>query len=137
MYFYLNHQLGWIEVFFPKRFLYKYFREITGKQYFIELSPFKIKKYSSSVQNNIKGNWLEIKKADSEQFMFSQVFQNDFYKQVDLENPRIKNYLDEISEPYVKKYIQQFYENAKRGLSNFREIGHIYNLEIFLKNLTK
>jgi len=35
----------------------------------------------------------------------------------------------------VRRYVEEFYENAKRGLLSHKEVQKIYNLEIFVKAL--
>lgn len=136
MYFFTNHQLGWIELIFTKRYVYKYFREVTGKNHFLVFNPFRIRKYSGRVENDTKGKWLEVSNATPEKFLFSPFYQQDFFTHVDLEKPVINRYLKDVEESYIKRYIQEYYMNAKRGLLTFRELQRIYNIEIFLKNLT-
>lgn len=148
---FLNYSLGIKDIFYPKRYLYKYFKEVTGKSHIFDvLLPAKIsiskgpkilklifgRKYVkefNDIQTKIKNNRLELRFANPESFMSSRVYQEDFKKNVNLNNPEILKYLSE--DKYIYKFVTEFYDDAKRGLLNFNELQNIYNLEIFLKNI--
>lgn len=145
--FFCNLQLGWKDVFKPKRFLHKYFREKTGKSHTRIFWPLTVpnligflvpKKYYraefAKIKKDIKGDRIEAKKSNPNNFTFSRVYINDFFSIVDLDNPSILKYLDD---QYVEKYVKEYYANAKRGLLDFNELQNIYNLELFISNLEK
>jgi len=130
--FFCNLQAGVRDLFLPKRFMYKYFKEKTGKNHFIYYNPWRIARYTPAAHEKIRGNHIKIRKASADKHMFSDVFRNDFFKKIDLDNSVVLKYLDD---PFMKKFVQEHYNDAKRGLLSFDEIQDIYNLEIFLKNL--
>jgi len=147
--FLLDFQLGFKDVFLGKRYLHEYVREKTGKSYTKALiqadNSFKLrilkkflsfsKKYDfSDIEKDIRGERFTIRNISGckDKFMFSDVFRSDFFNKVDLDDPTALKYLDN---PFLIKYVKEFYSDAKKGLLNFDQICDIYNLEIFLKNL--
>ena len=77
---------------------------------------------------------MVLRKATGDIFLFSRVFLKDFQRYIDLNNPSLLRYLDD---PYVEKYITEYYDAGMKGLLSFNQIANIYNMEIFLKNLEK
>ena len=147
--FLMDLQLGFKDIFVGKRFLHKYVREVTGKSYnvaFIQSNTSKkldllkklfhsLNKYDfSHIKNEIKGDRIQLRSFDGslDKFMISEVFRNDFFNNVDLKNPTAIKYIDN---PFLIKYVYEYYDDASKGLLNMDEINDIYNLEIFLKNL--
>jgi len=130
--FFINLQLGWRDVLIPKRFQYKYFKEQTGKHQFIVFNPLRKKQYHAKVMKEIQGDRTITRKVNIPGFVFSRVFQEDFFRYVDLDNPSVMKYIDD---PHLKKVIFEYYDDAKRGTLSFNEIEYLYNLETFIKNL--
>ncbi len=147
--FLMDIQLDMNDIFVGKQFLHKYVREVTGNSYskaFIrshssekldlvkKIIP-SLNKYDFSyIKDEIKGDRIKLRSFDGckDKFMISEVFRNDFFDKVDLKNPTLLKYTDN---PFLIKYINEYYNDAFKGLLNMDEVNDIYNLEIFLKNL--
>lgn len=149
--FFIDFQFGWKDIFFGKRYLHKYFREKTGKSYtkiFLQSNtsskldlPKKfmksLGKYDfSDIKRKNKGDKIVLRNMNGpkDKFLFSTVFRQDFFDKVDLEEPSPIKYVDN---KYLIKFVKEYYEDATKGLLDFNEVMDIYNLEIFLKNLSQ
>lgn len=132
--FFCNLQLGWRDVYAPKRYLHKYFRDNTGKKYLDYFNTRNLKKCRSIFVNDIKGKNISIRRAELDRFLASEVFQKDFHNYVDLHNPTILKY---ITNSYVRNFIKQCYKDAIKGLTEYNDYQNIFNIEIFIKNLEK
>ena len=149
--YFIGYQLGLRDICFPKRFLHKYFREHTGYSFTTlmlqanQSSKLSIPKrfisslhtydYSLIQQQKKNGRFfLRDISQSKDSFLFSKVFRDDFFSVVDLDDPYPLRFL---SHPFAKKIIQEYYQDAQRGLLDYDEVMDIYNVELFLRHAAK
>ncbi len=139
--FFIDQKIGLRDVFFPKRYLFKYFKQSLGFSYFRFMS-----KTVSFYPRRTMGQYVRyVKKVFGLPVKYplhnsqkNKIFlESDFFNKylAPVLSPENSIVLSKISDPQVLAYLNDLYEKVQNGESvDFMKINQILNLEFFLRD---
>lgn len=139
--FFMNQPLTLKDVFKPKRYLFRYFREEVGYSYDVFLNKIRGQKYKRPAKQYVASLKRRLglikgpnnRPSHKKLLINSQVFREKFLSVL---NPEDSILIPLIKDVNIRTYVRKLYANCKnRDLYNLKQVNQLLNLELFLRNV--